>query len=97
MGQGRDHRKSYMATPSETYKATIKAQINGDKSHGWGVKDSMAVIAALWAEETGDAFPEEIRKLVESVVNPSQFRQKLEAAGHLNPSAKKVDALLTDL
>ena len=40
---------------SETFKAGIRSIINGNKAHGWGQADSMAVIEDLLAE-WADAF-----------------------------------------
>ena len=77
----------------ETMKASIDAQINDDKNHGWGQTDSMAVIGDLLAEYGGDfAIVEnkEIREAVlagiNQVVNPSACRQWLESekVGKLN-------------
>lgn len=77
------------------FQQTVKSQINGDKKHGWGVEDSLEVIIALIAEETGATvadLKEASAKLIEEirlVVNPSQFRQRLETAGSLEKTEVK--------
>lgn len=87
----------------ETFQKAVKARINGDKQHGWGVDDSLAVIVALLEDETGQAnYPAANPDLIaafKEVINPSQFRQKMETAGFLAKSegkAAKVNALLAD-
>jgi hypothetical protein len=61
------------------YVATVVAAIDGDREHGWGVADSMKVIAMVMHElAEGTITVEEGTPFVESVVNPSAFRQKLE-------------------
>jgi len=78
----------------ETMKASIDAVINGDRKHGWGQADSMAVIGDLVAEfapsfakgtpEHGDAAANEVRNAVlagiNQMVNPSAARQWLESS-----------------
>lgn len=83
-----------MSTPKETFQTAVKAQINGDRKHGWGVEDSLAIIIALLADETG-ATADDIKKdsaemvaCIKSVINPSAFRQKLEAKGGLLDEAE---------
>lgn len=79
----------------EAFQEAVKSQIGDNRNHGWGAKDSMAVIDAVVAADAS----EEIEKLVkegkqpgayslsaeatefiEQVINPSAFRQKLESA-----------------
>lgn len=77
--------------PSEKFTEIVKARIDGDMQHGWGVDDSMAVIAALWEEETGsplDMGEAETGGLIKAVVNPSAFRQRLESKGKLAKPVK---------
>ena len=74
----------------ETMKASIDNQINGNKAHGWGQVDSMAVADDLFSEyapyfdslKTALEAPE-IRQAVmagiNQVVNPSACRQWLES------------------
>jgi hypothetical protein len=80
-------------TNQETMQKTIKAQINDDKNHGWGVNDSYQVILAIIANETGaelkDIDNENFGHLIKSVINPSQFRQMLEKAGKLSETKEK--------
>lgn len=96
-------------TAKEICQKTIAARINGDKKHGWGVNDSLAVIVALISNETGEAYGEkdkdgnvfgaELIAKIKEVVNPSQFRQKLESANLLDKSpdkAAKVESMLAD-
>ena len=76
-------------------QATIDAQIAGDKNHGWGAKDSMAVVENIVAEDAalskvGDVtkyvLSEEATRMIAEVINPSAFRQQLEKAKRLNKS-----------
>ncbi len=76
----------------------IKSQLNGDKNHGWGADDSMAVIDAVVAKDAELSpkgtlaekytLSDEALDLVRAVVNPSAFRQILEAKKLLNPPKK---------
>lgn len=93
-----------MANLKETFQAAVAARIKGNKEHGWGNEDSLAVILALIADNAGC----EIKELeddkafsgaIRSVINPSAFRQKLESKGALNKSKstrEKADDLLAD-
>ena len=68
-------------TNQEAFKSAVKAQINGDVKHGWGVEDSLMVALAVVANENGaDArdYGEEFKALIKKVINPSQFRQSVE-------------------
>jgi hypothetical protein len=78
----------------EKFQEQIKTQINGDKNHGWGADDSVAVILAVVAEETGTDVSDlsGIIPLIKAVVNPSQFRQSLESKSILNKAASGVRA-----
>ncbi len=71
------------------YLKAVKARVNGDKKHGWGVDDSEAVILALISEDSG-ASVDDIRKAspdmvryIRAVINPSAHRQILEEKGIL--------------
>lgn len=90
-----------MATSKEAFGQAVKTRINGDKNHGWGVDDSVEVIVAVICEECGVAKEDvkDIIPLIREVVNPSQFRQKLEAKGLLNKSEgrTKVKSILDGL
>jgi len=86
-------------TSKEAAKAAVEARVAGDKNHGWGADDSMAVIAAIWESEVGEAMPSEAAGRIREVVNPSAFRQKLESAGLLLASEVKrkvKDGILSD-
>lgn len=83
--------------------ATIDGQINGDRKHGWGAKDSMAVIENIVAEDAGLSkcgdvtkyvLSEEATRIISTVVNPSAFRQQLEDPKGLN-RLDKVEAKRT--
>jgi hypothetical protein len=76
-------------TMKETYQKTVLTRINNDKNHGWGLKDSMAVIEALHLKATGKEMSEEHKEMVASVVNPSAARQVFAKQGLLNKEAKK--------
>lgn len=68
---------------SETFKASVESQINGDRKHGWGAKDSTNVIIDLASEFGGELSGEvatAFEQCVAKVVNPSAFRQYLESA-----------------
>ena len=82
----------------EMFTELIRDQINGDKGHGWGVDDSLAVIEGMvdYARTLDCPFGE-IRSYVKWAINPSAARQSLEAQGALNPSAKKVGGVLAGL
>lgn len=68
------------------FNAAVDAQIAGDKLHGWGNEDSMAVIEAIVAEDVnwheGEAktytLSDEAMKFIGIVVNPSAARQRFE-------------------
>ena len=73
----------------ETMKSSIASQIAGNRQHGWGQADSMAVISDLLAEFGGEFAskePEaqEVRNAVlagiNQMVNPSAARQWLESS-----------------
>ena len=74
-------------------KEVIDMQINGDRKHGWGVKDSMAAIEEVVALDAELSKAESVQKftlsdealrIVEFFVNPSACRQKLEDPKGLN-------------
>ena len=63
----------------EKYVATVVAAIGGDREHGWGSGDSLKVITMVMTElAEGTITVEEGTPYIESVINPSAFRQKLE-------------------
>ncbi len=72
-----------------TYQTAVKEAIGGDKDHGWGIEDSMAVIEALFQKATGEVMTDEHREMVKSVVNPSAARQAFAKAGLLSKETKK--------
>lgn len=82
-----------MASVKEVFQKAVKARINGNKDHGWGVEDSLRVIIALVADNAGvepedlEADPEFI-EAIRQVINPSAFRQRLENANILNKGSK---------
>ena len=98
-------------TNQEAMAGAIKARINGDKNHGWGVEDSLFVILSIVANELGAEVSEyqkdegkaNFADLIKSTINPSQFRQILEGKGILAKSEKKertknaIDDLLNSL
>jgi len=76
-----------------TFKASVETQINGDKQHGWGAKDSLAVVEDLLAEFAGEyavkenaAIRDAVHRAIGKVINPSAFRQKLESKKMLDAS-----------
>ncbi len=73
----------------DTYQSAVKAAINGDMNHGWGIEDSMSVIEALFQKATGEVMTDEHREMVKSVVNPSAARQAFAKAGLLSKETKK--------
>ena len=84
------------------FNGTIAGQIAGDKSHGWGNKDSLAVIESIVAEDAalseGDVkqftLSDEAMQFIGVVVNPSAFRQQLEGDGRLvKTETKRVGSL----
>jgi hypothetical protein len=84
-------------TPKEVFLHSVKATIGGNKNHGWGADDSMAVIKALYASEVGSEMDDVLAGFIKKVVNPSAFRQELEKAGALTPKPTKVTGLLAEL
>lgn len=84
-------------TRKETFNNAVKNAINGDKKHGWGVEDSLAVIKALCVDEMGESPDDEFFAYVKEVVNPSQFRQKLETAEILVKTESKRSKTLSIL
>lgn len=78
--------KSEVDAIKAAFRQAVKGQIGGDAKHGWGAEDSVEVIcevATQWAENEEEVRgTEEVFKVfqacVKEVVNPSQFRQKIE-------------------
>lgn len=64
------------------FQQAVKAQIGGDKHHGWGADDSFAVIDSLCEVEP------EAEPFIRAVINPSAFRQVLESQKLLNEKPK---------
>ena len=72
----------------ETFKASILNQIGGNRQHGWGQKDSLAVVEDMMAEfgasfasaeENDIAIVKAVMARIERVINPSACRQWLES------------------
>ena len=84
-------------SPKAVFLDAVKTRIAGNKDHGWGVDDSMAVIKALWEDNTGEAMDSLYEEQVKRVINPSAFRQRLEDAGALNKATRKVSSELASL
>jgi hypothetical protein len=68
---------------SETFKATVRAEVAKGNHARWGEKESVNVIEALFGLGESDADVQAegfdaIRDKVAEVVNPSAFAQKLE-------------------
>ena len=85
-------------TTKESFQRAVAKRINGDKNHGWGIEDSLAVVVDLLTDE-GCEPTAECQCAIREVINPSQFRQKLETKGALNkqPSKKAfVESMLAD-
>lgn len=85
---------------AKAFAECVRAAIGGDKAHGWGIADSAEVIETLIAEDAPEGYApsDECMKLIREVINPSQFRQKLEAAGKLAETKRaKADKGLKDL
>jgi hypothetical protein len=89
---------------NNAFVAAVKKQLQANGGSGWGGRDSLAVIESICdAAYLGDA-PEGfdgVRERVLALVNPSAFRQSLEAKGLVKASvpgtrSKKVD-LLADI
>lgn len=78
-------------SPIEVASRAVKAQINGNKDHGWGQDDSLAVIKALWEDNCGKPMDEGYAKAVARFINPSACRQWLESdkVALLNKSGTK--------
>jgi hypothetical protein len=83
------------STPAQVLNRAIKARISSDKEHGWGIEDSLEVILALIADDSG-ADVKDIKEAnasfvacIREVINPSQFRQKLGTANILNKAEKR--------
>jgi len=74
-----------MATLNEAFQNAVKSRIGGNKKHGWGNDDSVEVILAVVAEETGTdkADLQNLLPFIKVIVNPSSFRQALESTGVL--------------
>ena len=86
------------------FNGAVDGQIAGDKQHGWGNKDSLAVIESIVAEDAalsdGDVkqftLSDEALQFIGVVINPSAFRQQLEGKddGRLTKvEAKRVGSL----
>lgn len=92
----------------DVFQATVKSELAKSNSSKWGAEESLAVIMALLADETGepkylategqdliDISP--IKDAIKTVINPSQFAQALESQEMLKRTgraAKVKNALL---
>jgi hypothetical protein len=84
----------YVSKLEKQFADAVKAQIGGNKDHGWGADDSMAVIDQLIAENVAEitaakGLPEELSGFIKGVINPSQCRQRLESKKILNKSTRE--------
>lgn len=71
----------------EAFVKSVSKQINGDRKHGWGAKDSLNVVREIFADEVGEQPDEEtVMKWIGYVINPSAFRQVLEKENQLDKS-----------
>lgn len=76
--------KTHKQLVKETAAAAVKAQIGGNREHGWGLADSSAVIDQIVAEHheavaKNKGLTAEMLAAIEEVINPSAFRLKLES------------------
>ncbi len=71
----------------------VDERIAGDRDHGWVADDSMPAIEALVAKDAEMSKASDVAKftlsdeamaIIKAVVNPSGFRQQLEAKDGLN-------------
>jgi len=93
-----------MATIKEVFQQTVKAELAKSNGTKWGAKESVAVILALIADETGgpdadpSGFDAEFVEAITKVVNPSAFAQSLESAELLKRVGRgeKVKSALMD-
>jgi hypothetical protein len=87
-----------------SFNDAVNTQIAGDKAHGWGNKDSLAVVEAIVSKDAelseGDVtkytLTDEALQFIGVVINPSAFRQQLESKddGRLTKvEAKRVGSL----
>jgi hypothetical protein len=84
-----------MVIAAQAMEWAVKRQINGNKNHGWGMKDQHAVIGAIALTENCESLEEIEAQLndwltgdtgqeIMTFLNASATRQKMEAAGLLN-------------
>lgn len=83
-------------TAKQVFLASVSARVAGDRNHGWGAEDSLAVIKALFGASKG-TWTDEVGGLVKTVINPSQFRQALEDSDVLNRGVKTLKGINADL
>lgn len=74
-------------TKTERLTAAIRA---AKEAGEWNQTSSVDFILDLVADETGTKPDKEFAEMVNMVVNPSAFRQKLEKAGVLPESVKGI-------
>ena len=87
----KEHAAKRESALQEAFNQGVKDAINGNKDHGWGADDSSGVIEGLIACEMpdGHAPSPELMAYIKLLVNPSQFRQRLESKKVLNESTNK--------
>lgn len=67
----------------EVFQAAVKTELAKSNNSKWGADESLAVIIALFVDETGEpaiADNAELVAAIKTVINPSQFAQALESA-----------------
>jgi hypothetical protein len=74
-----DAKAANKSTPAQIAAFATLRRINGNRNHGWGAKDSLFILAAIWLSETGDAMSDEIEAQFLRYINPSAMRQYLES------------------
>lgn len=92
-----------MTAIKEVFQAAVKTELAKSNNSKWGAEESLAVIMALLADETGetkylategqdlvDIAP--IRDAIKTVINPSQFAQGLESAKMLTRTGRAAKA-----
>ena len=85
-----EEKKAHSDKLGKEFADSIRRAIGSDKDHGWGVEDSCEVIESIIAEDGPGGYSpsDEAMALIKMVVNPSAFRQRLEAQKMLNESKK---------
>ena len=72
--------ETFNQTLKDSFNKTVIDQIAGDRSHGWGLRDSLAVAKTVfeWAETNSEGWSEDVAACIAEIINPSAFRQRLE-------------------